>query len=96
MARCPKTAAEAWKRLDKRLSEEEKKNIREADGTFEFHFTLGLWIRNNWIYTGERENLESLMKDLGEPEFLMGDMASSAILEAYQKHLKESINNEQH
>jgi hypothetical protein len=34
------------------------------------------------------------MKDIGEPEFLMGDMASSAILEAYQKHLKESINNE--
>lgn len=94
MAKCPKTAAEAWKRLDKRLSEEEKKTIREADGTFEFHFTLGLWIRNNWLYTGERENLESLMKDLGEPEFLMGDMASSAILEAYQKHLKESINNE--
>jgi hypothetical protein len=29
------------------------------------------------------------MKDLGEPEFLMGDMASSAILEAYQKHLRE-------
>ena len=89
MARCPKTAAEAWKRLDKRLSEEEKKAIREAENMSEFHFSLGMWIRNYWIYTGERENLESLMKDLGEPEFLMGDMASSAILEAYQKHLKE-------
>jgi len=89
MARCPKTAAEAWKRLDKRLSEEEKKAIREAENMSEFHFSLGMWIRNNWIYTGERENLESLMKDLGEPEFLMGDMASSVILDAYQKHLKE-------
>ena len=89
MARCPKTAAEAWKRLDKRLSEEEKKAIREAENMSEFHFSLGIWIRNNWIYTGERENLESLMKELGEPEFLMGDMASSAILDAYQKHLKE-------
>jgi len=89
MARCPKTAAEAWKRLDKRLSEEEKKAIREAENMSEFHFSLGMWIRNNWIYTGERENLESLMKDLGEPEFLIGDMASSAILDAYQKHLKE-------
>ncbi len=94
MARCPKTAAEAWKRLDKRLSEEDKKAIREAEDMVDFHFSLGMWIRNYWIYTGERENLESLMKDLGEPEFLMGDMASSAILEAYQKHLKESINNE--
>ena len=89
MARCPKTAEEAWKRLDKRLSEEEKKAIREAENMSEFHFSLGMWIRNNWIYTGERENLESLMKDLGEPEFLMGDMASSVILDAYQKHLKE-------
>ena len=88
MARCPKTAAEAWKRLDKRLSEEDKKAIREAEDMVDFHFSLGMWIRNYWIYTGERENLESLMKELGEPEFLMGDMASSAILEAYQKHLR--------
>ena len=89
MAKCPKTAAEAWKRLDKRLSEEDKKAIREADGTFEFHFSLGMWIRNYWIYAGERENLDSLLKDLGAPEFLVGDMASSAILEAHQKHLRE-------
>ena len=89
MARCPKTAAEAWKRLDKRLSEEDKKAIKEAEDMVDFHFSLGMWIRNYWIYTGERENLESLMKELGEPEFLMGDMASSVILDAYQKHLKE-------
>ena len=88
MARCPRTAAEAFKRLDKRLSEEEKKAIREAENTFEFHFGLGLWIRNYWIYTGENENLVSLLKDIGEPEFLIGDMALSAILDAYQKHLK--------
>ena len=89
MARCPKTAAEAWKRLDKRLSEEDKKAIKEAEDMVDFHFSLGMWIRNYWIYTGERENLESLMKELGEPEFLMGDMASSVILDAYQKHLRK-------
>ena len=89
MARCPKTAAEAWKILDKRLSEEDKKAIREAEDMVDFHFSLGMWIRNYWIYTGERENLESLMKELGEPEFLMGDMASSVILDAYQKHLRK-------
>ena len=88
MARCPKTAEEAWKLLDKRLSEEDKKAIREAEDMVDFHFSLGMWIRNNWIYTGERGNLESLLKDLGEPEFLMGDMASSAILEAFQRYLK--------
>lgn len=89
MARCPKTAAEAWKRLDKRLSEEDKKAIKEAENMSEFHFSLGMWIRNYWIYTGERENLDSLLKDLGAPEFLVGDMASSAILDAYQKHLRK-------
>ena len=94
MARCPKTAAEAFKRLDKRLTKEEKQQIVDSDGMSEFHFGLGMWIRNYWIYTGEKENLESLLKDLGEPEFLIGDMASSAILDAYQKHLKESMGNE--
>ena len=89
MAKCPKTAAEAWKRLDKRLSEEDKKAIKEAEDLVDFHFSLGIWIRNYWIYTGERENLDSLLKDLGAPEFLVGDMASSAILQAYQKHLRE-------
>lgn len=91
MARCPKTAAEAFKRLDKRLTREEKQQIVGSDGMSEFHFSLGLWIRNYWIYTGERENLESLLKDLGEPKFLTGDMASSAILDAYQKHLNTLV-----
>ncbi|GJG32756.1 hypothetical protein PRMUPPPA20_08650 [Xylanibacter ruminicola] len=88
MARCPKTAAEAFKRLDRRLTKQEKQQIAEAEDVVEFHFGLGMWIRNYWIYTGESENLESLLKDLGEPEFLIGDMASSAILDAYQKHLR--------
>ena len=88
MARCPKTAAEAFKRLDRRLTKEEKQQLDEAKDLVEFHFGLGLWIRNYWIYTGERENLELLLKDLGEPEFLTGDDASSAILEAYQKYLR--------
>ena len=102
MARCPKTAVEAVKRLDKRLTKEEKQLIVNAENMFEFHFTLGLWIRNNWIYSGEKENLDSLMIDLGKATFLgegetrfvfypTGDMASSSILDAYQKHLKEKI-----
>ena len=31
MARCPKTAAEAFKRLDRRLSKEEKQQLAEAE-----------------------------------------------------------------
>lgn len=66
MEKCPKTAAEAFKRLDKRLTQEEKQQIVEAEDMIEFHFGLGLWIRNNWIYGGEKVNLKSLLIDVGE------------------------------
>lgn len=100
MARCPKTALEAFSRLDKRLSEEEKKEIIEAKDMIDFHFGLGMWIRNYWIHTGEKGNLVTLLKDLGEEIVAFGDNdeffipydpdgMSQTILEAYQKHLKE-------
>lgn len=100
MAKCPKTVAEAFKRLDKRLNEEEKKAIRGAEDVIEFHFSLGMWIRNNWIYDGEKENLASLLNDLGEEVLTFGenneifipfdpDGMSQTTLEGYQKHLKE-------
>jgi len=44
---CPLTKEIAYARLDKRLSEEDKKAILKAKDTIEFHFTLGMWIRNN-------------------------------------------------
>ena len=101
MSRCPKTAAEAWKRLDKRLTEEEKKQIVDSEDLLEFHFGLGMWIRNYWIYSGEEENLKSLMKDLGEVSIHDGDIglifiprgdrASSVILEAYQNYLRTKM-----
>lgn len=108
MARCPKTAAEAFKRLDKRLSNEDKKGLVEAENLIDYHFGLGSWIRNYWIYTGEKENLVSLLKDLGEkvPEFddddsneinapiifMQPDDISMLIIEAYQKHLRGKRN----
>ena len=65
MARCPKTAEEAFKILDNKLSEEDKKVIREAENFGVFHFSLGMWIRNAWIHTGDPRDLKLLMKDLG-------------------------------
>ena len=88
MERCPKTAEEAWKILDKKLTQEEKLQIVSSHDMSDFHFGLGMWIRNNWLYKGEQENKDSLAKDLGEePEWFHGDMASSAILVAYHIHL---------
>ncbi len=73
MTRCPKTAAEAWERLDQRLTQKEKQQIVEAEFMFDFHFGLGMWIRNNWIYKGEPENLKSLLIDLGEEVIDLSD-----------------------
>jgi hypothetical protein len=45
----PKTKEECFDMLDKMLSEEDKQ-LMMKDDTIDYHFTLGLWIRNNWIY----------------------------------------------
>ena len=46
----PKTKEECFAQLDEMLSEEDKKALMENEDLFDYHFTLGLWIRNNWIY----------------------------------------------
>ena len=72
------------------LSEADKKAIVEAEDIIEFHFTLGLWIRNNWIYDRSNEELESLCNAFSiDIPFFEADELSSGILEAYKKHLKE-------
>ena len=43
----PQTKQDAFAQLDEMLSEEDKKAIMQAEDTIEFHFSLGLWIRNN-------------------------------------------------
>ena len=85
---CPLTKDIAFARLDKRLSEEDKKAILKSRDMIEFHFTLGMWIRNTWIYGNEEERVEALAKDLGEEIFWDADSVSSAILDGYKKHLK--------
>ena len=86
---CPLTKEIAYARLDKRLSEEDKNVILKAKDTFEFHFSLGLWIRNTWIYGNEAERVEALAKDLGEVFMFDADSISSALLDGYKKHLKK-------
>ena len=87
----PKTKKEWFAQLDEKLSETDKKAIVEAEDLFEFHFTLGLWIRNNWLYDRSEEYLESLNKAFGiDVPYFAADDLSSEILEAYQKHLRKS------
>lgn len=86
---CPFTKEIAFARLDKRLSEEDKEAILKARDMIEFHFSLGLWIRNTWIYGNEEDRVETLAKDLGEEIFWDADSVSSALLDDYKKHLRQ-------
>ena len=88
----PKTKKECFALLDEMLREEDKQAIVKKD-VFELHFTLGLWIRNNWLYPQSQEETEELLKDFGEVFVPFDDDCSSIILEAYQKHLKRKIKN---
>lgn len=89
---CPLTKEIAFARLDKRLSEEDKKAILKAKGMIKFHFTLGMWIRNTWIYGNEEERVEALAKDLRMDHIPWhADDISSALLDGYKKHLRKLL-----
>ena len=91
MSHLPTSKKECFAQLDKMLSETHKKAIVEAEDIIEFHFTLGLWIRNNWLYDRSEEEVESLSKAFGvDVPFFEADDLSSAILETYQKYLRKN------
>ena len=84
----PKTKNEAFTQLDAMLSEDEKRAIKNGD-PFEFHFSLGMWIRNNWIYQQEGEDIKRLAKSFRtEMLFFEADDLSMKIIEYYQRYLK--------
>ena len=84
----PKTKREAYAQLDGMLSEEDKSTIMNGD-PFEFHFSLGMWIRNNWIYEQEEEDVKRLAKAFRtEMLFFEADELSMKIIEYYQRYLK--------
>ena len=84
----PKTKNEAFAQLDEMLSEEDKRNLVRSD-PFEYHFSLGMWIRNNWIYQQEEEDIKRLAKAFRtEILFFEADDLSMKIIEYYQRYLK--------
>lgn len=87
----PKTNRECYALLDKMLSKEDKQAIIEKD-RIELHFTLGLWIRNNWLYPQSPEETEALLKTFSKkPLSPHPDDCSAVILDAYRKHLKRTL-----
>ena len=84
----PQTKQEAFAQLDEMLSEEDKKELVKGDA-IEFHFSLGMWIRNNWIYEQNEEDVNRLAKAF-RTDFIVFDLdgLSGKIIESYQRYLK--------
>jgi len=55
----PKTVAQALELLNSHMTTENLAQIQAMpeDALYRLHFGLGRWIRNNWIYQGDKELL---------------------------------------
>ena len=84
----PRTKQETFAQLDAMQSEKEKSEFVKSD-PIEYHFSLGMWIRNNWIYEQEEEDVKQLAKAFRtEMLFFEADSLSEKIIEYYQRYLK--------
>lgn len=92
-----KTLEDYFHMLDCELTEEEQKELAECEDLIDYHFGLGMWIRNTWIYpdrnhtlmklVNERQNGNSVSADEYKFEYFHPDDTSSAFLELYKEYL---------
>jgi hypothetical protein len=88
----PKTKVDWFSLLDKELSNEDKQAIVEMDDLSDLHFSLGIWIRNNYLYHLSFDEKMDLLKEFGlDNIFCHTDGLSSTIIEAYQDYLKNGV-----
>ena len=92
----PKTKEECFAQLDAMLSDEDKNELKNSEDVVRFHFSLGMWIRNNWIYPLKEDEQETFMKmfiddDRFQNRFFLihPDSYSSMIIEKYIEYLRE-------
>lgn len=84
----PKNLKECFQELDKFLPVEDREEIKalpNRDEMTKYHFSLGLWIRNNWgLWSGSR--LQQLMAKKG---IIHPDTMSKTILSFYHDWLND-------
>jgi hypothetical protein len=82
----PKDMEDAIRELDRILSAEEKAKLKEVESGIDLHFSLGMWLRNNWgLWANSR--LVANLEKMGIV-FFDADGISSHICCAYLDHLK--------
>ena len=79
----PKDLVECYRELDKKLDAASKQKLKFSPDLAEFHFGVGLWIRNDWgLWGGSR--LQQYFSERGVEH---PDDKSGIILYGYQKYL---------
>lgn len=89
----PKSSREAFDILDKMLTKEDIHTILHATESANLHYSLGMWIRNNWIYPHQEEIMKTFglyKEEDGIPNtFLyLPDQLSDIIIKRYIRHCK--------
>ena len=81
----PATLEECYAALDDLLNDEVKEDIKTSDESelVKYHFGLGMWIRNNWIYPTD-DRITKVLHDAGVEE---ADGMSSIIIHGYHNYL---------
>ncbi|MDR0767715.1 MAG: hypothetical protein LBE57_04680 [Methanosarcinales archaeon] len=84
----PATLDDCYKALDYLLDEEIKEEIKNksTDELFLYHFGLGMWIRNNWIYPAPNSRITKVFLDLGYDH---PDDMSHEIIRGYHYYLND-------
>lgn len=79
----PQDLPDCIRQLDSMLSAEDKDYIR-TEGAAAVHFSLGMWMRNNWgLWGGSRLQTYFLNNGIQHPDDMSG-----VILDCYVKHLR--------
>lgn len=82
----PKDLEDAFAELDKKLSAEDKANIKSGETkAVDMHFGLGMWMRNNWKLWGGGSPLAKHLQGLG---LRHPDDMSGLILTSYVRRLR--------
>jgi len=79
----PTTWREAYSQLDEQLSIKERRELAKAKDLDDYHFGLGLWIRNHWIHGNLAPFLEK-EKDI----FFIPDHISEMVMKRYRSALR--------
>lgn len=87
----PKSKKELFQIIDRHVSSDERKELAKSIDLSDYHFGLGTWIRNRFVYP-MRHQVYSLFnpEDTGAGLFVPdADVFSQEILEEYQKYLNK-------